>query len=296
MAEATPLISIVLPTLNGSRYIAQSIQSCREQTYPNLEIIVVDGGSTDGTLDIVRSFADARIHIVSQPGNVDRLPGALNCGFAEAHGSLFTWLQDDDYYAPEALAVMASSLEAAADIGFVYAGFWYVDEAGEVLRAADVGQPEELQRRNSVGTCFLYRRTVAEQVGTYDPAFVMSEDSHYWLRVYQVSRMLQLPGRYYFHRLHRGSLTERDYGAYRAMRVAARARRHVLKLPWLEYQRQVADAFIQEAFAAQGNAARSRTWGCLLQGVARNPRWLTDRGVLSMGLRAVLPSGMSRRI
>ncbi len=290
MAEAAPLISIVLPTLNGSRYIARSIQSCLAQTYENFELIVVDGGSADGTVDIVRSFTDARIRIVNQRGNEHRLPGALNRGFAEARGALFTWTQDDDYYAPEALAVMASSLESAADIGFVYAGFWYVDEAGQVLRAADVGQPEEIPLRNCVGTCFLYRRSAAERAGNYSPAFLMAEDYHYWLRVFQTSRMLLLPGRFYFHRLHGGSLTVRDYGAYQSLKVAARARREVLKIPWQEYERQVADAFIQEAFAAHANGARGRVLRCLAHGIARKPAFLANRGLLSIGWQAMLPS------
>ena len=85
---ATPaLVSIVLPTLNGSRFIATSIESCLAQSYEHFELIIVDGGSTDGTLVIVRSFGDPRIRLINQPGNVDRLPGALNCGFAAASGS-----------------------------------------------------------------------------------------------------------------------------------------------------------------------------------------------------------------
>jgi hypothetical protein len=237
----------------------------------------------------VRSFADPRIRLINQPGNLDRLPGALNYGFAAARGSLFTWTQDDDYYDREALAVMVNRLQNQADIGFVYAGYWAVDESGQVLRAADVGEPEDLRRFNAVGTCFLYRRAVAEQVGAYDPAFLMSEDSQYWCRAFLATRMQRLPGCYFYHRLHSGSLTVRDYGGYLAMRVSARARRQVLKIPWPEYQRQVSDAFIQEAFAAHSNGARSRVRRCVLQGIARNPRWLANRGVLSIGLQALRP-------
>jgi len=283
-----PTISIILPTLNGSRYVATSVESCLRQTYGDLELIVVDGGSTDGTLDIVRSYADSRIRIVNQPNNADRLPGALNCGFAQARGAFFTWTQDDDYYAPEALQVMLGALQARPAIGFAYAGFWYVDGAGQVTRPAEVGAPQELYQRNAVGHCFLYRRAVAEQVGRYDPAFLMAEDCHYWLRAYCVTQMERLPGRYFYHRLHAGSLTMRDYGQYAAMRVAARARRQVLHISGLEYHRQLADAYIQEAFAAHADAAPRRVRRSVLLALSHNPTWLTHRGVLSIGLQALL--------
>ena len=282
-----PLVSIVLPTLNGSRYIATSIESCLRQTYPHLEIIVVDGGSTDDTLAIVQSFADARIRVVAQPANAGRLPGALNCGFAAARGELFTWTQDDDYYAPEALAVMVQALQAAPDIGFVYAGFWFIDAAGQALRPADLGQPEDLRRRNVVGHCFLYRRAVAERVGEYDRDFVMAEDMQYWARAYRVTPMRYLPGSYFYHRLHSANLTGRDYGLYASLHVAARARREVLRIPWHTYRAQLADAYIQEAFAAYANADTARARRCAWLGVLHNPAWLTNRGVLSIGLRSL---------
>jgi glycosyltransferase involved in cell wall biosynthesis len=296
MSGTQPLVSIVLPTLNGHRYIATSIQSCLAQTYERFELIVVDGGSSDGTLDTVRACNDPRIRIVNQEANADRLPGALNHGFAEAQGSLFTWTQDDDYYEPEAIAVMVQALESEPEIGFVYTGYWHVDEAGRVLKAAEIGEPGELYVRNSIGNCFLYRREVAEKVGAYDPAFFMAEDSHYWARVLLVTGIKRLPGSYFNHRRHQGSLTVRDYGSYRAMRVAARARRQVLRISWREYHRQRANAFIQEAFAAYADGAWRRVRRCLLRGVASDPSWLINRGVLSIGLKSILPNRLSERL
>jgi glycosyltransferase involved in cell wall biosynthesis len=283
-----PLVSIVLPTLNGGRYIATSLESCLRQTYDHFELIVVDGGSTDGTLDVVRSFADPRIRIVNQANNAGRLPGALNEGFAHARGTLFTWTQDDDYYTPDALATMVAALQADSEVGFVYAGFWFIDAAGQVLRPAEIRPPEELYWRNAVGHCFLYRRTVADQVGGYALDYVMSEDSQYWVRVYRVAKMKQLPGNYFYHRLQPDNLTGRNFGAYASLRVAARARREVLRISWFEYQRQLGDADIEEAFAAHAKHAPDRVRRCVFKGVLRNPRWLANRGVVAIGLRAWL--------
>jgi hypothetical protein len=202
---------------------------------------------------------------------------------------LFTWTQDDDYYAPEALAVMVQALQAEPAVGFVYAGFWFIDAAGQVLRPADLGEPEGLRLRNVVGHCFLYRRAVAERVGEYDPAFYMAEDMHYWVRAYRQTGMRHLPGGYFYHRLHPASLTMRDYGRFAALRVAARARREVLHISWPAYHQQLADAYVQETFAAHANGDTARQRRCVWLGVLHNPAWLANRGVLSLALRAGLP-------
>src|SRR5437016_3657116 len=89
------LVSIVLTTLNGARYLRESIDSCLGQTYRNIELIVVDGGSTDGTLDIVASYYDPRLRLIHQEHNEGKLPGAINLGLADARGELLTWMQDD---------------------------------------------------------------------------------------------------------------------------------------------------------------------------------------------------------
>ena len=293
--DRMPLVSIVLPTLNGSRFLREAIASILQQTYRHWELIVVDGGSTDQTLEILAGINDPRLTLLHQRGRRDRLPGALNEGFAIARGTYFTWAQDDDWYAPEALAVMVEALNANPEVGLVYAGYHFVDEDGQFIRAARQGPPEAMLTSNVVGQCFLYRRSVAELAGPYDPAFFMSEDTHLWLRIYRRARLLHLPGCYYYHRLHSGSLTIRDYGQYRALRVAARARRQVLRIPWWAYLRQVSDAYIEEAFAAFAHDDRARVRRCLLQGLARNPAWLLNRGVWAIGAYSLPGIGRRRR-
>jgi GT2 family glycosyltransferase len=229
---------------------------------------------------------DSRVRLVHQGDNAERLPGALNLGFQQAAGELFSWAQDDDYYAPDAFAVMVQALQAQPEIGFVYAGFNFVDELGNFTSAAALGPPEDLRRTNVVGHCFLYRREVAVQVGAYDPAYWMAEDLHYWLRAFQHTRMLYLPGAYSAHRLHADSLTMRDYGRYGALRVAARARRAVLRIGWREYARQVAASYIEEAFAAHARRDAGQVRRCLARGLPLDPRWLGNRGIWSIGAQS----------
>jgi len=290
-----PLVSIVLPTLNGSRYIQQSIESCLGQSYANLEVIVVDGGSTDGTLDLVAGLGGARIRVVHQPANSGRLPGALNLGFAQAQGEFFTWTQDDDWYEPTAIEYLARYLMDNPKVGLAYASFAFVDEAGQFVRDSTLGPPEALYWTNCVGHCFLYRRTVAAQVGEYALNYVMAEDAQYWMRVFKVAPMAFLPGRYFNHRLHAGNLTGHSYGAYESLRVAARARREVLGIGAREYRRQVAAADIEEAFATHADGAWDRSRRCLARGLARDPRWLRNRGVLSLAAEALVGRRLMNR-
>ncbi len=291
-----PLVSIVLPTRNGARFIGSSIESCLAQTHERFELIVVDGESTDGTADIVRAISDPRIRLVLHPGNADRLPGALNRGFEEARGEYYTWAQDDDLYAPEALAALVAGLEADPSAGMVYAGQDFIDANGEPIRASNDFAPEALTWTNPIGHCFMYRRAVAEAVGPYDPRFVMAEDLHYWLRIYRQSPIVSLPGCYYHHRLHDGSLTGRDYGAYVALRVAARARREVLGLGRREYRRQVAAAYVEEAFAAYDKGELGHVYLSLSRAGLRRPGSLGSRAVGRLWLRSLARMAGVRRV
>lgn len=285
---AGPLVSIVLPTLDGERFIATSIASCLAQTYRHLELLVIDGGSTDDTLRIVESFDDPRIRLVRQPGNDDRLPGALNLGFESARGELFTWTQDDDLYAPEAIATLVEGLERHPEAGMAYGGTVLVDETGQVVRAASPEPPARLLQTNPIGHSFLYRRSVADAVGPYDPSFFMAEDVHYWMRVHRLFPIVRLDGDLCFHRLHPGSLTCRGYGAYETLRVAARARRAVLGLGRVEYRRQLAGAYVEEAFAAYQRRDLGHVWPSLAQAGLRDPRRLARVGVASIAARSLV--------
>src|ERR1017187_1387375 len=102
-----PVISIVLPTYNGSKYIRTSIDSCLHQTFPNFELIIVNDCSTDDTASIVEEYVakDDRIKIIHNIQN-KKLPLSLNKGFEIAKGKYFTWTSDDNYYAPHALQTL----------------------------------------------------------------------------------------------------------------------------------------------------------------------------------------------
>src|SRR5262245_43666619 len=108
----SPLVSIVLPTYNGSRFIQKSIESCLHQTYRRIELIIVNDCSTDETPAIIEEYAkgDSRVRIIHNATN-QKLPLSLNIGFAAAKGEYFTWTSDDNYYAPNAIEKMVDVLQ-----------------------------------------------------------------------------------------------------------------------------------------------------------------------------------------
>jgi len=104
-AGAWPRITVVTPVFNQARYIEQTIRSILDQSYPNLEYIIIDGGSTDGTVDLIRRYADRVAHWVSETDQ--GMYDAINKGFAGSTGEIMAWLNADDLYLPYTLRTVA---------------------------------------------------------------------------------------------------------------------------------------------------------------------------------------------
>ena len=112
-----PKLSIVTPSFNQGRYLEETIRSVLEQNYPNLEYIVIDGGSTDGSVDIIRKYADRLKYWVSEPdrGQIH----ALNKGFAQATGSILAWINSDDKYCPWAFNVVGRIFASLPEVSWL---------------------------------------------------------------------------------------------------------------------------------------------------------------------------------
>ncbi|WP_431215978.1 glycosyltransferase [Puia sp. P3] len=159
-----PLISIILPTFNGSRYLKSSIESCLNQSYPNFELILVDDCSTDDTASIIEQYSrsDSRVRAIHNEVNLN-LPSSLNKGFAIAKGGYFTWTSDDNLFGKNALEVLLDKIQTeGADI--IYSSYYVINDTGGRLDKLG-GPPEEIIFKSIVGACFLYKRSVHEQLG-----------------------------------------------------------------------------------------------------------------------------------
>jgi glycosyltransferase involved in cell wall biosynthesis len=201
-----PLVSIVLPTFNRGGILGDAIQCCLDQTWRNLEVVVVNDGSTDHTEAVALSFVhrDPRVKYVEQSNQ--KIPAALNTGFNHARGDFFTWTSDDNRYEPDAIAIMATRLMRDPDVGLVYCNVKVVNDDGQVIIVTD-HRGCDLEMGNCIGSCFMYRRSVAEAVGEYDTTAFLAEDYDYWLRIHQRFRLGLINDAPYRYRLHKSSLT-----------------------------------------------------------------------------------------
>lgn len=205
MSES-PKVSIVLPTFNGSSFIRRSIDSCLNQTHSNIELILVDDCSTDGTPQILASYKDPRIRRIRNASN-QRLPRSLNIGFRHAAGEYLTWTSDDNEYLPDAIEKMLHCLCSQPRVNFVYADYWALDEAAQKKEKVLVPDRLDFKEGNKVGGCFLYTRRVYESVGRYNPHLEMVEDYDYFIRICEKFGSRRCPTPIYIYRTHSGSLT-----------------------------------------------------------------------------------------
>jgi glycosyltransferase involved in cell wall biosynthesis len=175
------LVSIVTPSLNQARYLREAIESVRAQSYPSIEHIVVDGGSSDGTLDILREHHGLRWLSEADTGQSH----ALNKGFAIAQGDVFGWLNADDAYTPSAVEQALAALEG---VGLVYADVTRVNDDGvnpRRIRSRPVWDLwTELNLGNGVySPSVFFTREAFEQVGGIDESLHLAMDYDLWLRI-----------------------------------------------------------------------------------------------------------------
>lgn len=121
-----PRLSVVIPSYNQGQFIERTIRSIIDQNYPDLEIILMDGGSTDNTMDIVEKYRSHFAHIQSEPDGGQT--AAIAAGFERATGQFISWLNSDDTYSPGALLKIGEYLARNPKVEFVYGDMWLIDE------------------------------------------------------------------------------------------------------------------------------------------------------------------------
>lgn len=199
-----PKVTIVTPSYNQGRYIEATIQSVLAQDYPNIEYLIIDGGSKDESVEIIRRYEDRLAGWVSEKdkGHAD----ALNKGFARASGEILAWLNSDDTYYPGAVREAAEYLQAHPNVGMVYAGANLTDHTGKVVGKFAARQTSYRQMlRGSVhipqATTF-FRADVWRQVGPLDLSLFFSFDYDLWVKIAKVSEIVYLPRLWADFRMH----------------------------------------------------------------------------------------------
>ncbi|MBE7702738.1 MAG: glycosyltransferase family 2 protein [Cyanobacteria bacterium SIG28] len=206
--EDKPLISVVLPTYNGSEFISQAINSIINQTYTNWELIIVNDCSTDNTAEIIQTFAqkDSRIRVLTNEVN-KKLPASLNVGFKQAQGEYYTWTSDDNEYYPQAFEKMVDFLQNNDDYGMVHAICRVEGCVEKCCWGYIATTPITLLEFPTVAACFLYKASIAKSVGNYDESCFYMEDHDFWLRFLLNAPIGIIPEELYMYRRHEASLT-----------------------------------------------------------------------------------------
>ena len=203
------LISIVTPSFNQDRYIEKTIQSVLSQDYPQIEYLIVDGGSSDDTVNIIRKYEDRLAWWVSEKdrGQTD----AINKGFARARGGILAWLNSDDTYEPGAVAAAARYLQEHPEVGMVYGDCNYINEHGEVVGKFRSTQTSyRLLRRGYTHIpqqTMFFRAELWRQVGPLDPSFYFAMDYDLWTRLAARAEIRYLPRTWANFRLHNSAKT-----------------------------------------------------------------------------------------
>ena len=190
-----PLVSIITPSYNQARFLEVTIRSVLEQDYPNLEYIIVDGGSTDGSADIIRRYSDRLAWWVSEKdkGQTD----AINKGFARATGEILAWLNSDDTYEPGALAAAVEFLRNQPEVGLVYGDANLIDENGGFLGRFPAAQTDYKRLRRGYvhipQQASFWRANLWRQVGPLDPSFYFAMDYDLWVRLARITTIQYVP-------------------------------------------------------------------------------------------------------
>jgi glycosyltransferase involved in cell wall biosynthesis len=188
------LVSIVTPSFNQVSYLEQTMRSVLDQDYADIEYLVVDGGSTDGSVDIIKKFASRLAYWVSEKdsGQAD----AINKGMARANGEIVAWLNSDDYYLPGTVSAAVNAFEKNPDAALVYADMLAVDEHGQTFNTLRYRQLtlEDLLSFQIIGQPAVFmRRDAYERAGGLDPTYHFLLDHHLWLRIACFGKVLHIP-------------------------------------------------------------------------------------------------------
>lgn len=303
-----PKVSVIIPSYNCESYIAETISSVLNQTFKDIELIVVDDGSTDRTQEIVASFG-APVRLITQANA--RVCAARNRGIREATGEYICLMDHDDYWYPEKLARQLVEFETHPEAGVVYSTFirWYPDQDGhfpepesfDLTSYADNIDPDFsgwiyhqfLLDCWMLTSTAMFRAVVFDQCGNFDEALPYSEDWELWLRMSQKYPMIQLrrPTTLYRQHPQQGNLVVRDVD-YRTNLLAETAQKLGLCsrdgrcITRRQFQTQLATYHASFAFGHLQVGNRGRAISSLIKGWVSAPanlKYLAYIGAVMLG-------------
>jgi len=189
--ENLPRITVVVPSFNQGQFLERTLESVLDQEYPNLELIVMDGGSTDQSVDIIKKYQDRIAFWVSEKDNGQT--DALARGFAQCSGEIQCWLNSDDLHEPGVLFKVATYFDKHPETDAVFGSTVWIDADDRPLRVhheIPFNRFIWLHTYNYIpGMSMFWRRRIYEQAGGLDPSFNLAMDADLWSRMSRLGRI-----------------------------------------------------------------------------------------------------------
>jgi len=204
-----PKISIVTPSYNQGQFLERTILSVLNQNYPNLEYIIIDGGSTDESVDIIKKYEKYLTYWVSEKdkGQSD----AINKGFRKATGNILGYLNSDDTYTPDTFSKIANTFNKNPQIDLIYGDIHFID--GKDNKINDL-KLTKLNFKNFIfeNICLaqqatFWKKEIYDKVGGFNPNYYYSMDFDFFIRVSKIGHLMHLPEYLANFRLHQKSKT-----------------------------------------------------------------------------------------
>lgn len=195
MSHALPLVSIVTPSYNQGRFIEETLRSVQAQDYQRIEHIVVDGLSTDETLNVLKRYEGAYpMRWISEPdrGQSD----AIAKGFRQAQGEILAWLNSDDVFLPDAISRVVGEFQREPDVDLFYGDVLVIDECGQIIQDRVLTRVDQRDFLG-LGNCLaqpatFWTRRIYDAVGGVDPQYYYQMDLDFYIRVAAKGQMTHL--------------------------------------------------------------------------------------------------------
>ncbi|MEX0729853.1 MAG: glycosyltransferase [Aquisalimonadaceae bacterium] len=211
------LVSVIIPAYNRESFIRRTVTSVLEQTYSQVELLVTDDGSTDGTTSILTEYSKRdQLRLLSHPGRQNRGQSAsINLALTEATGDYICILDSDDMFAPRKLEVLVDYLENNPEIGLVYSNGYAVDEKDNILYEIHSADHQEFNDPNRLLLdCYfllpqnaVVRKSVFDKAGRFEEAFRSAQDHDMLLRIAEITKMAYISDFLFYYRRHRDSIS-----------------------------------------------------------------------------------------
>src|SRR5262245_55320015 len=193
MTTSLPTISIITPSFNQARYLERTILSVLSQDYPKVEYMIIDGGSMDGSGDIIKNYSSKLEYWVSEKDSGQS--HAINKGLARASGDILAYLNSDDFYLQNALGLIADSFTSDPGLDLVYGSCQIVDAEGKTIghRRGSISRYDQIldlwgvwwRQKNFVQPEVFWSRKITERIGLFREDLYWVMDYEYWLRIFK---------------------------------------------------------------------------------------------------------------